>query len=194
MFLAGDAPGSATSILENAIQVSKNSEAGLDDLWMMTFTGSYSPGYLAVMDFAQKIMVIPFFWLFIPITRAFTFNRYEEIFKHVAWLVLVAMLTVNNYGLITQISYGARNFVNDTTLEILSFQLGPVTMQDALSDVLLTQSAKKGHGIAAKVCGYAKSEVEGQSPASICCHKAGASSRSGWILKRLKCRSRFAGA
>ena len=182
----GDAPGSATSILENAIQVSKNSEAGLDDLWMMTFTGSYSPGYLAVMDFAQKIMVIPFFWLFIPITRAFTFNRYEEIFKHVAWLVLVAMLTVNNYGLITQISYGARNFVNDTTLEILSFQLGPVTMQDALSDVLLTQSAKDT--IAAR---FAECEAkEGQ--AQLDCFKAGAQAAQADIEK-VENADRFAG-
>lgn len=140
--IAQDAPGGGTSILENAIKVSQSSEAGLNDLWEMTFTGSYSPGYLAVMDFAKKIMVIPFFWLFIPITQAFTFNRYEEIFRHVAWLMLICMLTVNNYGLISQITYGSRNFINDTTREILSFQLGPVTMQDALTDVLLTQEAK----------------------------------------------------
>lgn len=138
----GDSPGSATSILENAIAVSKSSEEGLNNLWEMTFTGNYSPGYVAVMEFAKKIMVIPFFWLFIPITRAFTFSRYEEIFKHVAWLVLVAMLTANSYGLITTISYGARNFINDSTREILSFPLGQVTMQDALTDVLLTESAK----------------------------------------------------
>ena len=138
----GDAPGSAPSMLENAIEVSKSSEEGLDNLWNITFTGSYSPGYLAVMDFARKVMVIPFFWLFIPITRAFTFNRYEEIFKHVAWLVLICVLTVSNYGLITKIAYGSRNFVNATTMEILSYQLGQVTMQDALTDVLLTEGAK----------------------------------------------------
>lgn len=137
--MAQDAPGGGTSIIENAIAVSKNSEEGLKELWDITFTDGYSPGYLAVMDFAKKIMVIPFFWLFIPMTRAFTFNRYEEIFKHVAWLVLVAMLTVNNYGLITKITYGSRNFINDSTREILSFQLGPVTMKDALTDVILTQ-------------------------------------------------------
>lgn len=137
--IAQDAPGGATSILENAINVSKSSEEGLNGLWNTTFTGGYSPGYLAVMDFAKKIMVIPFFWLFIPITRAFTFNRYEEIFKHVAWLMLVCMLTVNNYGLITTITYGSRNFINESTREILSYQLGTVTMQDALTDVILTQ-------------------------------------------------------
>jgi len=140
---AQDAPGSATSILENAIDVSKSSEEGLNELWEMTFTGTYSPGYLAVMDFAKKVMVIPFFWLFIPITRAFAFNRYEEIFKHVAWIVLICVLTANSYGLMTKIAYGSRNFVNDTTKEILSFQLGPVTMKDALSDVLLTEEAKE---------------------------------------------------
>lgn len=141
--MAQDAPGSATSILENAIDVSKSSEEGLNELWEMTFTGAYSPGYLAVMDFAKKVMVIPFFWMIIPITRAFTFNRYEEIFRHVAWIVLICVLTVNSYGLITKIAYGSRNFVNDTTREILSFQLGPVTMKDALSDVLLTEEAKE---------------------------------------------------
>lgn len=140
--MAQDAPGSATSILENAIEVSKNSEKGLNELWEMTFAGGYSPGYLAVMDFAQKVMVIPFFWMFIPITQLFVFNKYEEIFRHVAWVVLVAMLTFNNYGLITKISYGSRNFINDTTRGILTYQLGPVTMQDALTDVLLTQQAK----------------------------------------------------
>lgn len=141
--MAQDAPGSATSILENAIDVSKSSEEGLNELWEMTFTGAYSPGYLAVMDFAKKVMVIPFFWMIIPITRAFTFNRYEEIFRHVAWIVLICVLTVNSYGLMTKIAYGSRNFVNDTTREILSFQLGPVTMKDALSDVLLTEEAKE---------------------------------------------------
>ena len=141
--IAQDAPGSATSILENAIDVSKSSEEGLNELWKITFTGTYSPGYLAVMDFARKVMVIPFFWMIIPITRAFTFNRYEEIFKHVAWLVLICILTANSYGLMTKIAYGSRNFVNDTTREILSFQLGPVTMKDALSDVLLTEEAKE---------------------------------------------------
>ncbi|PZO10341.1 MAG: hypothetical protein DCF25_20660 [Leptolyngbya foveolarum] len=140
--LGGDAPGGATSMIENAIKVSESSEQGLNNLWEITFTGNYSPGYLAVMDFAKKIMVIPFFWLLIPITQAFTFNRYEEIFKHVAWLVLICVLTVNNYGLITKIAYGSRNFVNDTTKEILSYQLGQVTMQDALTDVLLTEGAK----------------------------------------------------
>ena len=137
--MAQDAPGGATSIIENAIAFSENSEKGLDELWEITFTGGYSSGYLAVMDFAKKIMVIPFFWLFIPMTRAFTFNRYEDIFRHIAWLVLVAMLTINNYGLITQITYGSRNFINASTKEILSFQLGPVTMRDALTDVILTQ-------------------------------------------------------
>jgi len=141
--IAQDAPGSATSILENAIDVSKSSEEGLNELWEMTFTGTYSPGYLAVMDFAKKVMVIPFFWMLIPITQAFTFNRYEEIFKHVAWIVLICVLTVNSYGLMTKIAYGSRNFVNDTTREILSFQLGPVSMKDALSDVLLTEEAKE---------------------------------------------------
>ena len=141
--IAQDAPGGATSILENAIDVSKSSEEGLNELWEITFTGTYSPGYLAVMDFAKKVMVIPFFWMIVPITRAFTFNRYEEIFRHVAWIVLICVLTVNNYGLITKIAYGSRNFVNDTTREILSFQLGPVTMKDALSDVLLTEEAKE---------------------------------------------------
>ena len=141
--IAQDAPGGATSILENAIDVSKSSEEGLNELWEITFTGTYSPGYLAVMDFAKKVMVIPFFWMLVPITRAFTFNRYEEIFRHVAWIVLICVLTVNNYGLITKIAYGSRNFVNDTTREILSFQLGPVTMKDALSDVLLTEEAKE---------------------------------------------------
>ncbi len=141
--MAQDAPGSATSILENAIDVSKSSEEGLNELWEITFTGTYSPGYLAVMDFAKKVMVIPFFWMIIPITRAFTFNRYEEIFRHVAWIVLICVLTVNSYGLMTKIAYGSRNFINDTTKEILSFQLGPVTMKDALSDVLLTEEAKE---------------------------------------------------
>jgi len=141
--IAQDAPGSATSILKNAIDVSKSSEEGLNELWEITFTGTYSPGYLAVMDFAKKVMVIPFFWMIIPITRAFTFNRYEEIFRHVAWIVLICVLTVNSYGLMTKIAYGSRNFVNDTTREILSFQLGPVTMKDALSDVLLTEEAKE---------------------------------------------------
>ena len=141
--IAQDAPGGATSILENAIDVSKSSEEGLNELWEMTFTGTYSPGYLAVMDFAKKVMVIPFFWMLIPITQAFTFNRYEEIFKHVAWIVLICVLTVNSYGLMTKIAYGSRNFVNDTTREILSFQLGPVSMKDALSDVLLTEEAKE---------------------------------------------------
>lgn len=140
--MAQDAPGGATSILENAIKVSESSEAGINDLWEMTFTGGYSPGYLAVMDFARKVMVIPFFWLFIPITQAFTFNRYEEIFRHVAWLVLICVLTVNNYGLTTKITYGSRNFINESTREILSFQLGPVTMKDALTDVLLTQQGE----------------------------------------------------
>ena len=100
--MAQDAPGSATSILENAIDVSKSSEEGLNKLWEMTFTGTYSPGYLAVMDFAKKVMVIPFFWMVIPITQAFTFNRYEEIFRHVAWLVLICVLTANSYGLMTK--------------------------------------------------------------------------------------------
>ncbi|MGB5915839.1 MAG: hypothetical protein WBG63_13305, partial [Phormidesmis sp.] len=58
--IAQDAPGSATSILKNAIDVSKSSEEGLNELWEITFTGTYSPGYLAVMDFAKKVMVIPF--------------------------------------------------------------------------------------------------------------------------------------
>ena len=53
--IAQDAPGSATSILENAIEVSKSSEEGLNELWKITFTGTYSPGYLAVMDFARKV-------------------------------------------------------------------------------------------------------------------------------------------
>ena len=139
---AQDAPGSATSILDNAIEVSKKSEEGLNELWEMTFTGSFSPGYLAVVDFAKKVMVIPFFWLFIPISRAFIFSRYEEIFKHVAWLVLVTMLTASNYTLMTKVSYGSRGFVNEATMDILSYQLGPVTMQDALTDVLLTEQAK----------------------------------------------------
>ena len=132
----------AGSIIENAIIVSTKSAQGLDELWDTTFTGSYSPGYLATMDFARKLMVIPFFWLFIPITRAFVFNRYEEMIQHVACLVLVIMLTANNYALTTKISYGLRGFINDTTLTILQQQLGKVSMQDALNDALLTQSAR----------------------------------------------------
>lgn len=141
--MAQDTSGSATSILENAIEVSKSSEEGLDDLWNITFTGNYSPGYRAVIDFARKIAVIPFFWLFIPMTKAFTSSRYEEIFKHVAWLILICMLAANSYGLVTRLSYGSRNFVNTTTRELLTFQLGEVTMRDALSDVLLTEEAKE---------------------------------------------------
>ncbi|EDX82634.1 hypothetical protein S7335_935 [Synechococcus sp. PCC 7335] len=139
---AQDAPGGPTSILDNALEVSIKSEEGLNELWKTTFTNGYSPGYDAIIDFARKIAVIPFFWLFIPITRDFVSNRYEEMFKHVAWLVLILMLSANDFGLITTISHGSRNFINASTREILSFQLGPVTMQDALTDVLITEEAK----------------------------------------------------
>ncbi|MEM9004503.1 MAG: hypothetical protein AAGE59_13385 [Cyanobacteria bacterium P01_F01_bin.86] len=142
---AVDTPGDlrgARGILESAIEISKNSEQGLDELWNMTFTGSYSPAYIATMDFARKVMVIPFFWLLIPISKAFIFNRYEEMFKQVAWLVLVMMLVANNFALTSKISYGARGFINDSTRGILEQQLGPITMQEALQDAVLTEAAR----------------------------------------------------
>jgi hypothetical protein len=132
----------ASSILEGAIEVSKQSQEGLDGLWETTFTGSFSPAYKATADFARQIMVIPFFWLFIPMSRAFVFSRYEEIFKHVGWILIVMMLTVNNFALTAKLSYGARNWMNATTFTILEQQLGEVTMLDALNDVLLTEQAK----------------------------------------------------
>lgn len=132
----------AKSILDNAIEVSQQSEDGLNELWEMTFTGSFSPAYNATANFARQIMVIPFFWLFIPISKAFIQNRYDDIFRHVSWIVLVAMFTANGYALTARLSYGSRAFVNASTLTILEQQVGPVTMQDALRDALLTEEAK----------------------------------------------------
>ena len=137
----GDITGGA-SILNNAIEVSKKSEAGLTELWDFTFTGNYSPAYTAVVTFARQLAVIPFFWLFIPMTQAFIFNRYEEIFKHIAWLMVVLMLSVNSFGLTANLVHGTRGWMNATTLSILETQVGAVTMKDALNDVLLTEQAK----------------------------------------------------
>ena len=132
----------AKSILEGAMEVSKQSQEGLDDLWRTTFTGNFSPAYQATSNFARQVMVIPFFWLFIPMSRAFVFSRYEDIFKHVGWIILVMMLTLNNFSLTAKLSYGARNWMNATTFTILQQQVGAVSMQDALNDVLLTEQAK----------------------------------------------------
>ncbi|NJM99409.1 MAG: hypothetical protein HC800_21750 [Phormidesmis sp. RL_2_1] len=132
----------AKSILEGAVEVSKQSQEGLDDLWQTTFTGNFSPAYQATSNFARQVMVIPFFWLFIPMSRAFVFSRYEDIFKHVGWIILVMMLTLNDFSLTAKLSYGARNWMNATTFTILQQQVGAVSMQDALNDVLLTEQAK----------------------------------------------------
>ena len=132
----------ATNIIKNAMEVSKLSQEGLDDLWAKTFTNEFSPAYRATSGFARQMMVIPFFWLFIPMARAFVFNRYEDIFKHVAWLLVVIALTTNNFALTARLSYGVRNWMDATTFSILEQQLGEVTMLDALNDVLLTEQAK----------------------------------------------------
>ena len=137
----GDVTG-ARNIIQNAIEVSEQSQEGLDGLWQRTFTGEFSPAYRATSDFARQMMVIPFFWLLIPMTRAFVFNRYEEIFKHVAWILVVIMLTTNDFALTARLSYGARNWINATTFTILEQQLGEITMLDALNDVLLTEQGK----------------------------------------------------
>lgn len=132
----------ASSILENAIEVSRKSEAGLNALWEFTFTDNFSPAYRATGVFATEFMVIPFFWLVIPMARAFVYTKYDEIFRHIAWILVVMMLTVNSYGLTAKLAYGTRGWINGATLSILEVQLGEVTMRDALNDVLLTEQAK----------------------------------------------------
>lgn len=128
-------------VLQESIEAANNSEEAMDKMWADMFTGQ-ALLYGQVVDLAKVLLIVGFFFLMLSFARAMRDNSIDKITEIVAWALVVVIFLGNEGAVLKTVTMGGRDFINDRAESILLVQLGSLTVQDALQDVILTDQAR----------------------------------------------------
>lgn len=128
-------------VLQESIEAANNSEEAMDKMWADMFTGQ-ALLYGQVVDLAKVLLIVGFFFLMLSFARAMRDNSIDKVTEIVAWALVVVIFLGNEGAVLKTVTMGGRDFINDRAESILLVQLGSLTVQDALQDVILTDQAR----------------------------------------------------
>ena len=129
-------------ILQESIDATKVSTTAMDEMWAEIFA-SDGALYNQVVTLATAILVVGFFFFMLSFARAMKANDLDKIMEIIVWGVIISIFLQDQGAILKRATVTARNFVNDTTKSVLLVQIGDLTIQDALQDVILTDQARE---------------------------------------------------
>ncbi|MEM9002714.1 MAG: hypothetical protein AAGE59_04205 [Cyanobacteria bacterium P01_F01_bin.86] len=129
-------------ILKESIDATKVSTAAMDEMWTEIFA-SDGALYNQVVRLATVILVVGFYFFMLSFARAMQSNDRDKIIEIILWGILISIFIGGQGAVLKKATVIARNFVNDTTRSVLLVQIGDLTIQDSLQDVILTDQARE---------------------------------------------------
>jgi hypothetical protein len=129
-------------ILQESIEATEVSTDAMNNMWEVLFA-SDSALYNQVVALATALTIIGFFFLMISFARALQSSNVDKIIEVSVWSLLVIVLLSQNGRVLKHVTLGSRNFINEQTKSILHVQVGALTIQDAMQDVILTDQVRE---------------------------------------------------
>lgn len=129
-------------ILQESIEATKVSTAAMDEMWTEIFA-SDGALYNQVVKLATVILIVGFFFFMLSFARAMKANDLDKIMDIIVWGVIISILLQSQGAALKKATVTARDFINDKTKSVLLVQIGSLTIQDALQDVILTDQARE---------------------------------------------------
>ncbi|MBD1847442.1 hypothetical protein H6F89_29390 [Cyanobacteria bacterium FACHB-63] len=121
------------------------SSQAISEAWQRNWMSAFSDEnglYLSINQFASIIAVGAFLFFIVIWTREMVTNGLLPAVDRLSWLILVLILLWNNGQLLSSLTLGIHRLIETETQQVLTIQLGKLTLQDALQDVVLTADAK----------------------------------------------------
>ena len=129
-------------ILKESIDATKVSTAAMDEMWAEIFA-SDGALYNQVVKLATVILIVGFFFFMLSFARAMKANDLDKIMDILIWGVIISIFLQGQGAVLKKATVTARDFINDKTKSVLLVQIGDLTIQDALQDVILTDQARE---------------------------------------------------
>ena len=129
-------------ILQESVEATKVSTAAMDEMWTEIFA-SDGALYNQVVKLATVILIVGFFFFMLSFARAMKANDFDKIMDILVWGVIISIFLQGQGAVLKKATVTARNFINDKTKSVLLVQIGSLTIQDALQDVILTDQARE---------------------------------------------------
>ena len=129
-------------ILKESIDATKVSTAAMDEMWTEIFA-SDGALYNQVVRLATVILIIGFFFFMLSFARAMKANDLDKIMDILIWGIIISIFLQGQGAVLKKATVIARDFINDKTKSVLLVQVGSLTIQDALQDVILTDQARE---------------------------------------------------
>lgn len=132
----------AGKILQESIDATNISTTAMDEMWTDIFA-SNGALYNQVVTLATSILVVGFFFFIISFAQAMKSNDFDKIMSIVVWGLVISILLQNQGAVLKKATVISRDFINDKAKSVLLVQIGTLTIQDALQDVILTDQARE---------------------------------------------------
>lgn len=129
-------------ILQESVEATKVSTVAMDEMWTEIFA-SDGALYNQVVKLATVILIVGFFFFMLSFARAMKANDFDKIMDILVWGVIISIFLQGQGAVLKKATVTARNFINDKTKSVLLVQIGSLTIQDALQDVILTDQARE---------------------------------------------------
>lgn len=125
----------------DSLRSSKDVSAAWEQNWVHIFSEP-SGLYLSLNYFATMIAVGAFLFFIVVWTREMLTTGLLPPIDRLSWVILVMLLLWQNGFWLAKMTTGIHKIIEGQSQQILSVQLGELTMRDALQDVVLTSDAK----------------------------------------------------
>lgn len=136
-------PLAQVDIIQDNIDVAKNTTVGWHSTWEFIYSTSQPSGlWLSVVDFASVAVSLSFLWFAVGFASEAFQKRTIPPFRHLLWLLVALVLLSNHAAPLASATLGMRRFIDDKTQRILTIEIGPISMQSAIKDVLVTADVK----------------------------------------------------
>ena len=127
-------------ILQESIEATKISTTAMDEMWTEIFAADAAL-YNQVVKLATVILIVGFLFFMLSFAKAMQANDINKIMEIIVWGVVITIFLQGQGAVLKKATVTARDFINDQTEAILLVQIGTLTIQDAMQDVILTDQA-----------------------------------------------------
>ena len=129
-------------ILQESLDATAVSTEAMDQMWNDLFVED-SLLYNQLVRLATILMMVGAFFLIMAFAKAMEAHDQDKLMSIIGWGFVVIILLANDGEMLRHVTIGSRSFVNDQAKNVLTAQVGDLTMKDALKDVLLTEKIQQ---------------------------------------------------
>ena len=128
-------------MLQESIEATKVSTSAMDQMWVDLFAPN-SLLYNQIVKISTILLIFGFFFFMLAFAQALQSNDQNKIMEIVVWGLVIGVLLNNSGAILKTSTMTARKLVNDQTRSVLAVQVGTLTIQDAMQDVILTDQGR----------------------------------------------------